>query len=72
MEALQEILKRQGLDTMSDMSQKDWEQFKVDDWNKTEGNENENDGYNCPICKNKGTIAKLVENNGWYSHSFIE
>lgn len=55
------------------MSEKDWEQFKVDDWNKTPGSRNEEDGYDCPICKNKGTVAKLVDNgNERYSHCFAD
>lgn len=54
------------------MTPKEWEQFKVDDWNKTPGNRNEEDGYNCPICKNKGTIAKLWETDGKYSHCFAD
>lgn len=73
MEALQEIQKRLGLDTMSSLSPLEWEQFKVDDWNKTVGNENEIDGYDCPICLNRTTIAKLVDHgNGKYSHCFAD
>ena len=73
MDRLQEILSRLNMDTSSKpMTQKDWEQFKVDDWNKTPGNRNEEDGYDCKICKNKGTIAKLVESGGRYSHCFTD
>lgn len=73
MEALQEIQKRLGLDTMSSLSPLEWEQFRVDDWNKTVGNENERDGYDCPICLNRTTIAKLVDHgNGKYSHCFAD
>lgn len=73
MDRLQEILARLNMDTSSKpMTQKDWEQFKVDDWNKTPGNRNEEDGYDCKICKNKGTIAKLLESNGTYSHCFAD
>ena len=71
MDRLQEILAKFGSVTTSEFDPKAWEQFKVDDWNKTVGNRNEEDGYNCPICLNKGTIAKLVDNgNGTYSHCF--
>ena len=73
MDRLQEILARLNMDTSSKpMTQKNWEQFKVDDWNKTPGNRNEEDGYDCKICKNKGTIAKLLESNGTYSHCFAD
>jgi len=59
--------------TYEQMSEKDYEQYRVDDWNKTVGNRNEEDGYNCKICLNKGTIAKLVENpNGSYTHCFAD
>ena len=73
MEAITAILKKQGLDTMFNMSPREYEQFKVDDWNATEGNEHEKDGYNCPVCKNRTTIAKLVENpNGTFTHCFAD
>ena len=73
MDRLQEILARFGSATTFDMSPKEWEQFKVDDWNKKVGDRDKEDGYNCPICKNKGTIAKLVDNgNGTYSHCFAD
>lgn len=71
MDRLQEILAKFGSATTFDMSPKEYEQFKVDDWNKTVGHLNDVDGYNCNFCKNKGTIAKLVDyGNGTYSHCF--
>lgn len=73
MDRLQEILAKFGSVTTSEFDPKAWEQYKVDDWNNTVGHRNEEDGYNCPICKNKGTIAKLLENgNGTYSHCFTD
>ncbi len=73
MDRIQEMLAKLGSVTTSDFSPKDWEQYKVDDWNKTEGHLNDVDGYNCNICKNKGTIAKLIEyDNGTYSHCFAD
>lgn len=74
MDRLQEILTSLNMDTTSSpLSEKEWEQYKVDDWNKTAGNRNEEDGYNCSICKNKGMIAKLVDHgNGKYSHCFAD
>lgn len=40
-------------------SYEELQRLKVDNYNNTEGNLNEFDGYNCKICKNKGFIAKL-------------
>lgn len=52
---------------------RDYEQFKVDGLNNTVGDRDKVDGYNCPTCKNKGYIAKLVENpNGSYSHCIAD
>ena len=69
MDRLKEILARFGSATSFDMSPKDYEQFKVDGLNATIGNRNEEDGYDCPLCKNKGTIYKLVDcGDGTYSH----
>ncbi len=45
------------------MSRHDYQLSKVERYNKTEGNLHEQDGYNCVICKNKGFIAKLGEND---------
>lgn len=70
MKGLTEILAKLNTATTSDFSPKAWEQYKVDDWNKTPGNRNEEDGYDCKICKNKGTIAKLVEEDGKYFRVF--
>ena len=75
MDRLQEILARlNGSGTMCEpMSPKDYEQFKVDGLNDAVGNRNEEDGYDCKICKNKAFIAKLVENpDGSYSHCFAD
>lgn len=46
-------------------------QMQVDTYNKTEGNLNEFDGYNCSLCKNKGFIARLDE-NGYEVHCFCK
>ena len=74
MDRLQEIFQKFGLGTMSEpLSPKDYEQFKVDGLNETVGNRDQEDGYNCKVCKNKGFIAKLVDNgNGTYSHCFAD
>ena len=72
MTRLTEILKSKGLDTTSNLSPKDYEQFKVDGLNNTVGDRDKEDGYNCPLCKNKGFIAKLTERGGMYSHCFVD
>lgn len=38
----------------------DWQQKIVDDENKKPGKLNEQDGIDCPICKNRGYITVLV------------
>ena len=73
MDRLQEILQRFGSATTFDMSPKAYEQFKVDGLNETVGSRNLEDGYECRECKNKGFVAKLVENpDGTYSHCFAD
>ena len=73
MDRLQEILQRFGSATTFDMSPKAYEQFKVDGLNETVGSRNLEDGYECSECKNKGFVAKLVENaDGTYSHCFAD
>lgn len=69
MDRLQEILAKFGSATTFDVSPREYEQFKVDGLNNTVGNRNEEDGYDCPICKNKAIMFKLVENeDGSFSH----
>lgn len=73
MDRLQEILQRFGSATTFDVSPKEYEQFKVDGLNNTVGSRNLEDGYECRTCKNKGFVAKLVENaDGTYSHCFAD
>ena len=71
MERLQEIMAKHYTATMSKpMTEKEREQYHVDSWNATVGNRNEEDGYNCTICKNKGTVASLLElPGGRYSYA---
>lgn len=63
MNRLQEIMARLGGTgiTFEQMSPRDYEQFKVDGLNATEGNRHEEDGYTCHHCKNKGYIIQLGE-----------
>lgn len=73
MHGLAELLERiSGLDTSSEpLDPKEAEQRKVDDWNNSEGTLHEEDGYNCPICKNRGDIAQLMEYPpGCWQHKF--
>ena len=62
MDRLQEILSRLGNmgTTFEQMTPLEYEQFKVDGLNNTVGNRNGEDGYDCPVCKNKGYIIKLA------------
>ena len=63
MDSVREVLERiNGSETtFKPMSLREYEQYKVDGLNATEGNRHEEDGYNCKICKNKGFIIKLRE-----------
>lgn len=62
MEQLKGIFQKLGLETTYEqMTPLEYEQFKVDGLNNTVGNRNEEDGYDCSICKNKGYIVKLVQ-----------
>ena len=73
MDRMQEILANLGLaTTFEKMTPRDYEQFKVDGLNNTVGNRNEEDGYNCDICKNKGYVVKLVENGNSFSHAITD
>ena len=60
------MAKTLGLDTAQPFDEKAFVQFKVDCENRKEGNENELDGYDCPICKNKGVIYRVGEYLGGY------
>lgn len=73
MDRIQEILSSLGTGTTFDLSPKEYEQFKVDSLNNDVGTRNEQDGYECESCKNKGFVAKLVEKpDGTYSHCFAD
>lgn len=36
------------------------DEIKVECFNATDGDRNQKDGYDCPLCRNRGVIAKLV------------
>lgn len=71
MDRIQEImarLQRSG-HTFEPLGAREYEQFKVDGLNAIEGNRNEEDGYECKLCKNRGYVFKVVEHaEGSYSH----
>jgi DNA replication protein DnaC len=66
MDKIQEILGKFNMAQSSEFDEKAFVQFKADCENKKEGNLNEVDGYECPICKNKGIIYKIEEYRGSY------
>lgn len=71
MDRLQEIMARlrKSGTTFEPMPAREYEQFKVDGLNAMEGDRNEEDGYNCKACKNKGYVFKVVEYaDGSFSH----
>lgn len=49
------------------LSEREKAQVKADSYNKEIGDRHLLDGYDCPICKNKGQVAVVVEYNGIYS-----
>lgn len=66
MDKIQEILGKFNMEQSSSFDEKTFVQFKVDCENKKDGNLHEIDGYECPICKNKGIIYKVEEYRGSY------
>lgn len=73
MESLMEMLKAKGLVTTCDFDPRQYAQLRVDALNGAIGDRDKGDGYNCPICKNKGYVARLVENpDGTFSHSVAD
>lgn len=55
------------------MTQKDFEQWKADQYNATEGDLNDTDGYNCELCKNRGDSAVVVHNDqfGYWTETLV-
>lgn len=67
--ALLDSLSESGT-TYEPLPPKQYAQFRVDALNSAVGNRNEQDGYDCKICKNRGYIAEIVDNgDGSYSHA---
>lgn len=69
MEQLRNIL---GTNTEPAFDFEAWEQKKADDYNAEAGNLNEQDGYDCPICKNKGDLMRVEVIGGWPRPKFRE
>lgn len=67
MERIQEILKNYMGNTSKEYSQEEMEKFRADSFNESEGNLNEEDGYNCKVCKNKGMLFRAAQgtNGNW-------
>lgn len=61
-ELLQKVKQQQETDESS-FSYHDYQQSQVDWFNRQDGNLNETDGYNCSICKNKGLVARLGDDD---------
>lgn len=73
MEGIQAILdKLNALDiTYKPLPPREYEQFKADGLNATEGYRHLEDGYHCALCKNKGYIVKVVEDDDGYFHQVL-
>lgn len=56
---LAEIKHKHGISPT--MTKEEWQQEKINRYNNSEGDMNEQDGYNCRLCKNKGMIARIDE-----------
>lgn len=62
MEQLRNIL---GINTEPAFDRVAWEKQKAENYNAMVGDLDQEDGYNCPICKNKGNIARVEMVNDW-------
>lgn len=48
------------------------ERLKVKWFNESAGDRNQEDGYDCKICRNKGVVMELVEEDGSFRHVSFE
>ena len=62
MEQLRNIL---GIDTAPAFDHVAWEKQKAENYNASAGSLNELDGYDCPACKNKGSIMTVEVLDNW-------
>lgn len=59
MDRIQEILSAMNYTGhTSDRTPEEWEKMKADSYNRDPGKLNEDDGYNCKVCLNKGWIMR--------------
>lgn len=71
LQALSETLTGRWSATMCDrqkLSPMEMEQRRAESYNASEGHRNEEDGFECKLCKNKALIAKIAESpdGSWY------
>ena len=57
--------------TFKPMTAKERLQQRIDDYNAETGTRNEEDGYDCPICKNKGFISVMTKAYGKPDETFV-
>lgn len=69
-QAILDKLNASGI-TYKPLPPREYEQFKADGLNATEGNRHLEDGYHCALCKNKGYIVKVVEDDDGYFHQVL-
>lgn len=71
MDRIQDILKTATTaHACKPMSEEEYEQFKADSFNAAPGSLNEQDGYNCQVCLNKGLIMRVYQmENGMWTHA---
>jgi DNA replication protein DnaC len=62
MEEIRNIL---GINTAPAFDFVAWEKQKAESYNAEAGHLNEKDGYDCPICKNKGDMMTVEVVDGW-------
>lgn len=57
-----------GIDAAKPMTQQEREQEKADAYNAESGNLDKEDGYQCDLCRNRGNIAIVAQNEtfGYY------
>lgn len=71
MEQLQAVLKRlnmaRGCNVQPRRTPEEIEQARADNFNRSPGDLNEFDGYDCPVCHNKGVIMLVVAPSGRWS-----
>lgn len=65
MEPLRDILLAMGGNTAPAFDSVAWEKSKADSYNAEAGHLNEEDGYDCAICKNKGNIMMVEVVDDW-------